>query len=274
MELEFTKMHGLGNDFMIIHWPDGMALPSKGVVRRLADRRIGIGFDQLLVLQTPIQSGVAVYYRIFNSDGSEVEQCGNGARCIAWYLAAESESSELVLESMAGIVEAKLQSDDTVAINLGEPNFMPTALPFLVDAESDRYLLELENESIEIGAVSMGNPHAIIQVDSVDKAPVGILGSELQAHAFFPQSVNIGFVEFLDSHNLKLRVFERGVGETRACGTGAAAAVAVGRRWGRLDADVQVELMGGTLKVQWLGPGHSLWLSGPVTKVYEGHIEL
>ena len=151
---------------------------------------------------------------------------------------------------------------------------MPTALPFLVDAESDRYLLELESESIEIGAVSMGNPHAIIQVDSVDKAPVGILGSELQAHAFFPQSVNIGFVEFLDSHNLKLRVFERGVGETRACGTGAAAAVAVGRRWGLLDADVQVELMGGTLKVQWLGPGHSLWLSGPVTKVYEGHIEL
>ncbi|MDG2316652.1 MAG: diaminopimelate epimerase [Gammaproteobacteria bacterium] len=274
MKLEFTKMHGLGNDFMIIRWPDGMALPSKDIVRRLADRRIGIGFDQLLVLLTPIQSGVAVYYRIFNSDGSEVEQCGNGARCIAWHLAAKSGSSELVLESMAGIVEAKIQSDDTVAINLGKPNFMPRALPFLTDTESDRYLLELENESIEIGAVSMGNPHAIIQVDSVDKAPVGILGPELQAHAFFPQSINIGFVEFLDSHNLKLRVFERGVGETRACGTGAAAAVAVGRRWGRLDADVQVELMGGTLKVQWLGPGHSLWLSGPVTKVYEGHIEL
>ena len=274
MELEFTKMHGLGNDFMIIRWPDGMALPSKDIVRRWADRRIGVGFDQLLVLQTAIQSGVAVYYRIFNSDGSEVEQCGNGARCIAQYLAAELESSELVLESMAGLVEAKLQSDDRVAINLGEPNFMPTALPFLMNTESDRYLLELENGAIEFGAVSMGNPHAIIQVDSVEKAPVGILGSELQAHSSFPQSVNIGFVEFSDPHNLKLRVFERGVGETRACGTGAAAAVAVGRRWGLLDTNVQVELAGGLLKVDWLGPGYSLWLSGPATRVFEGHIEL
>ena len=274
MELEFTKMHGLGNDFMVIRWPDGMDLPSGNIVRGWADRSTGVGFDQLLVLQTAVQSGVAAYYRIFNSDGSEVEQCGNGARCIARYLGTESESNTLLLESMAGLVEAKFQPDDTVAINLGEPNFMPSSLPYLVEAESDRYLLELADSTVEFGAVSMGNPHAVIQVDSVETALVGILGPELQSHSSFPQGVNVGFVELLDPECLRLRVFERGVGETRACGTGAAAAVAVCRRWGPLGADVQVELPGGTLRVEWMGPAHSLWLSGPATRVFEGHIEL
>jgi diaminopimelate epimerase len=274
MELEFTKMHGLGNDFMVIRWPDGMDLPSGNIVRGWADRSTGVGFDQLLVLQTAVQSGVAAYYRIFNSDGSEVEQCGNGARCIARYLGTESESNTLLLESMAGLVEAKFQPDDTVAINLGEPNFMPSSLPYLVEAESDRYLLELADSTVEFGAVSMGNPHAVIQVDSVETALVGILGPELQSHSSFPQGVNVGFVELLDPECLRLRVFERGVGETRACGTGAAAAVAVCRRWGLLGADVQVELPGGTLRVEWMGPAHSLWLSGPATRVFEGHIEL
>ena len=274
MELEFTKMHGLGDDFMVIRWPDGMDLPSGNIVRGWADRSTGVGFDQLLVLQTAVQSGVAAYYRIFNSDGSEVEQCGNGARCIARYLGTESESNTLLLESMAGLVEAKFQPDDTVAINLGEPNFMPSSLPYLVEAESDRYLLELADSTVEFGAVSMGNPHAVIQVDSVETALVGILGPELQSHSSFPQGVNVGFVELLDPECLRLRVFERGVGETRACGTGAAAAVAVCRRWGLLGADVQVELPGGTLRVEWMGPAHSLWLSGPATRVFEGHIEL
>lgn len=274
MELEFTKMHGLGNDFMVIRWPDGMDLPSGNIVRGWADRSTGVGFDQLLVLQTAVKSGVVAYYRIFNSDGSEVEQCGNGARCIARYLGTESESNTLLLESMAGLVEAKFQPDDTVAINLGEPNFMPSSLPYLVEAESDRYLLELADSTVEFGAVSMGNPHAVIQVDSVETALVGILGPELQSHSSFPQGVNVGFVELLDPECLRLRVFERGVGETRACGTGAAAAVAVCRRWGLLGADVQVELPGGTLRVEWMGPAHSLWLSGPATRVFEGHIEL
>jgi diaminopimelate epimerase len=274
MELKFTKMHGLGNDFMVVRWPDDMDLPSGDIVRGWADRNTGVGFDQLLVLQTPVQSGVAAYYRIFNSDGSEVEQCGNGARCIARHLFTELERDTVTLESMAGLVEAKLQPDDTVAINLGEPNFMPSSLPCLMEAESDRYLLELVNRTVELGAVSMGNPHAVIQVDSVETALVGILGPELQSHSVFPQGVNVGFVELLSSQRLRLRVFERGVGETRACGTGAAAAVAVGRRWGLLGADVQVELTGGILRVEWLGPGHPLWLSGPATRVFEGHIDL
>ncbi len=274
MELEFAKMHGAGNDFMVVRWPNGVALPDGEIVRGWADRRRGVGFDQLLILEAAEQPGLAAFYRIFNSDGSEVEQCGNGVRCIARYLAGDAEGTSITLGSPVGSVEAKLLSGGEVTVNLGEPVFSPEALPFRVDAESDRYRLELDNGTVEFGAVSMGNPHAVIQVDSVETAPVGILGPELQSHPSFPEGVNVGFVEVRDPARVGLRVVERGVGETRACGTGAAAAVAVGRRWGLLGDCVRVELTGGTLQVQWQGPGHPLWLSGPATRVFEGRIAL
>lgn len=274
MELAFAKMHGAGNDFMVVRWPDGVALPDGDVVREWADRRRGVGFDQLLVLEAADQPGQSAFYRVFNSDGSEVEQCGNGVRCVARFLAGDAAGTTLTLGSPGGAIEARLLPDGEVMVNLGEPDYDPDALPFRVDAQSDRYRLELESGSVEFAAVSMGNPHAVIQVDSVETAPVGILGPELQGHPSFPEGVNVGFVEIGDSSRVRLRVFERGVGETRACGTGAAAAVAAGRLWGLLGDAVRVELIGGTLQVEWLGPGHPLWLSGPATRVFEGRIEL
>lgn len=267
-------MHGAGNDFMVVRWPNGVELPDGDVVRGWADRRKGVGFDQLLIVEAPEQPGLAAFYRIFNSDGSEAEQCGNGVRCIARYLVGDAEGATVTLGSPAGAVEARLLADGEVTVNLGEPNFAPEALPFRTDTESDRYRLELESGPVEFGTVSMGNPHAVIGVDSVETAPVGILGPALQKHPSFPEGVNVGFVEVRDPGRVRLRVLERGVGETGACGTGAAAAVAVGRRWGLLGDRVRVELTGGTLQVQWLGPGHPLWLSGPATRVFEGRIEL
>ena len=251
-------MHGAGNDFMVVRWPKGVDLPDGKIVRGWSDRRRGVGFDQLLILEEAEQTGLAAFYRIFNSDGSEVEQCGNGVRCIARYLAGDVEGTTMILGSPVGAVEVRLLSGGEVTVNLGEPLYAPEALPFQANTESDRYLLEINNETVEFGVVSMGNPHAVIQVNSVETAPVGILGPALRGH----------------SAQVRLRVVERGVGETRACGTGAAAAVAVGRLWGLLGDCVQVELTGGTLQVQWLGPGHSLWLSGPATRVFEGQIEL
>ena len=267
-------MHGAGNDFMVVRWPKGVDLPDGEMVRGWSDRRRGVGFDQLLILEEAEQPGLAAFYRIFNSDGSEVEQCGNGVRCIARYLAGDVEGTTMTLGSPVGAVEVRLLSGGEVTVNLGEPLYAPETLPFQVNTESDRYLLELNNETVEFGAVSMGNPHAVIQVNSVETAPVGILGPALRSHPSFPEEVNVGFMEVQDSAQVRLRVVERGVGETRACGTGAAAAVAVGRLWGLLGDCVQVELTGGTLQVQWLGPGHSLWLSGPATRVFEGRIEL
>ena len=273
MKFEFTKMHGLGNDFMIICWPDDMAMPREELVRTWANRRTGIGFDQLLILQKSAKAEADIFYRVFNADGSEVEQCGNGARCIAHYLFSEIEEKALVLESMAGLVEARLLADGILGINLGEPNFVPSSLPSDLEATSELYRLDLTSGIAEFGLVSMGNPHAVIKVNSVEQAPVRIVGPELQSHSSYPQGVNVGFVQFLDEKSLKLRVFERGVGETKACGTGAAAAVALGRWWGLLEESVKVELKGGILQVEWQGPGYPLWLSGTATKVIEGHIE-
>ena len=274
MELEFTKMHGVGNDFMVVRWPDGVGLPDAEAVRRWADRRSGVGFDQLLVLQAPEDPEFAAAYRVFNADGSEVEQCGNGVRCVARYLARNDPGAVLRLSSAAGPIEARVLADGEVSVNLGEPVFSPGALPFQVEEEADRYQLDVGGGVAEFGAVSLGNPHAVIRVDSVDTAPVGILGLELQNHPSFPDRVNVGFMEILDASRIRLRVLERGVGETQACGTGAAAAVAVGRRWGLLEDAVQVNVTGGVLRVQWAGAGNPLWLSGPTTWVYEGRIAL
>jgi diaminopimelate epimerase len=273
MQLKFAKMHALGNDFMVARWPAERPLPSPDVVRRWADRHLGVGFDQLLLLEGAATSRDAAY-RVFNADGREAEQCGNGVRCIARFLLPTGADTELSLASGGGTIAARLLPDGYVSVSLGEPNFSPAALPFVADAAAARYRLELASGAVEFGAVSLGNPHAVILVDSVDSAPVGILGPELAAHPAFPRGVNVGFMQIESERRIRLRVFERGVGETRACGTGAAGAVAVGRHWGRLAADVEVALPGGVLAVRWPGPGSALWQTGPTSWVYEGQIEL
>jgi diaminopimelate epimerase len=274
MKLSFTKMNGLGNDFMIVPWPSKHEPPAPEVVRRWGDRRRGVGFDQLLLVDSEHHTdGADATYRIFNADGGEVEQCGNGVRCLARYLAPRL-GADLKLVSPAGTIAARVESVDRVSVELGVPDFRPAALPFSAAVERERYRLDVAGRSVEFGAVSMGNPHAVIAVDSVAAAPVEELGPAFQQHESFPRSVNVGFMERLDERRSRLRVFERGVGETLACGTGAAAAVAVGRRWGWLAEHVAVELPGGTLEVKWRGPGAPLWQTGPTTAVYEGYIEL
>jgi len=268
MQLKFVKMHGIGNDFMLVEWPPDRPAPSPERIRALGDRRLGVGFDSLLLIQV---GG----YRVFNSDGSEAEQCGNGARCVAAHIAG-GKPGEIELVSLAGPVTARVDEGGVVAVNLGQPDFRPEALQFEAEAEaeSDNYQLELESAQVEFGIVSMGNPHAVIAVDSVDDARVGIIGAELADHPAFAEGVNVGFVEQVSTSCLRLRVYERGIGETLACGTGAAAAVAIGRRHGTLDRQVAVELPGGRLDVEWSGVGADLWQTGQTTTVYEGLIEI
>lgn len=273
MELTFKKMHGAGNDFMVARWPDRLKLPDADTVRRLADRRTGVGFDQLLLVKAPDRPGLTAFYHVFNADGAEVQQCGNGVRCIVRYLAPDGAFEAMLLGSRAGTIEARPSAGGDVSVNLGEPDFAPSALPFRA-RQAPRYRLTVNDESVEFGAVSMGNPHAVIPVNSLEAAPVGILGPQLQAHASFPEGVNVGFVEIRDAETIRQRVFERGAGETSACGTGAAAAAAVGRLWGELGRAVRVQVTGGTLYVEWPGPGHPLWLSGPAITVFEGRMEV
>jgi len=277
MRIDFTKMHGLGNDFIVFDAPEQAPLPSAAQLRRMADRHAGIGFDQALVLESPRRAGTSVFYRIFNADGLEVEQCGNGARCIAALLFSRGRAAAdetLLMDSPAGIVRAQVRAPRVVSVDMGVPNFEPASLPFTAPAPADAYTLDVEREKVEIGAVSMGNPHAVILVDSVERAPVERLGPAIEVHPRFPQRVNVGFLQIVNRGDIRLRVFERGVGETLACGTGACGAVAVGRRRGLLDEDVTVHVRGGELRVNWEGPGHSVWLTGPAEVAYEGHVEL
>jgi len=275
MLLSFTKMQGVGNDFIVFDAPADARLPDAATFRRLADRRTGIGFDQALVLQPPRQPGTDVFYRIFNADGSEVEQCGNGARCIARLVSNRRASRNgLRMDSLGGLVNARIRDDGLVSVDMGVPNFDPKSLPFTADNEADQYPIEVLGKRYEIGAVSMGNPHAVLRVPSVATAPVDSVGPAMENHPRFPKRANIGFMEVVDSGHIRLRVFERGVGETLACGTGACGAVAVGRRLGLLGPSVQVDLPGGRLSVEWEGPGQPLWLTGPAETVFEGKIEV
>lgn len=277
MQLSFTKMHGLGNDFMVLK---GTEPPASGVISALADRRTGIGFDQLLWLEDARDANTDIFYRTFNADGSEAEQCGNGARCIARYVANEIRpgSNEFRLGYSGGVVDARIEADDNVAVSLGEPNFSMASLPFDVEQASDRngdlYSLNANGEKVDVELVSMGNPHAVLLVDSVATARVQELGAALEQHAGFPNRANIGFMQIESQDRIKLRVFERGVGETRACGTGACAAVAVGCRAEKLAADVAVELPGGILRVKWEGVGESMWLVGEAVTAFKGTIAI
>jgi diaminopimelate epimerase len=272
MRLHFTKMHGLGNDFMIVRWPAELAPPGAATLRSWADRRRGVGFDQLVLVEPARPVGADAAYRVFNADGTEAEQSGNGVRCLARYLRAHDAEASLRLRSAAGVVEALLLANGDVSVNLGVPDFRPASLPFTGSAEQERYEVRLSTGIVVFGAVSLGNPHAVIAVDSVDDAAVGILGPELAALRCFPNSVNVGFMQVESERRIRLRVYERGAGETQACGTGAAAATAVGRRWGKLAQDVEVAQPGGILNVRWPAPGAPLWLTGPATFVYEGEL--
>ena len=276
MRLSFTKMHGLGNDFIVFEAASAATLPDAARLRQLADRHTGIGFDQALVIGPPRREGTVAFYRIFNADGGEVEQCGNGARCVAEWLRLEgrARTPELPMDSPGGLVHARLLRPGLVAVDMGVPDFDPAALPFTAPAEAARYHLQAEGEAIEFGAVSMGNPHAVLFVASVAQAPVARLGPLLESHPAFPRRVNVGFLEVVDPGHVRLRVFERGVGETLACGTGACAAVAVGRKAGRLAANVEVTLPGGVLDIAWGGPGEHIWMTGPAVVAFRGEVEL
>jgi diaminopimelate epimerase len=276
MRLPFTKMHGLGNDFIVFEAASAATLPDAARLRQLADRHTGIGFDQALVIGPPRREGTVAFYRIFNADGGEVEQCGNGARCVAEWLRLEgrARTPELPMDSPGGLVHARLLRPGLVSVDMGVPDFDPAALPFTAPAEAARYHLQADGEAIEFGAVSMGNPHAVLFVASVAQAPVARLGPLLESHPAFPRRVNVGFLEVVDPGHVRLRVFERGVGETLACGTGACAAVAVGRKAGRLAANVEVTLPGGVLDIAWGGPGEHIWMTGPAVVAFRGEVEL
>jgi diaminopimelate epimerase len=276
MRLDFVKMHGLGNDFIVFDAAAAGALPGPSQLRALADRHTGIGFDQALVLEPPRRGDTVVYYRIFNADGGEVEQCGNGVRCVAALLARRlgRGAGELLLDSPAGVVRARTRVDGLVSVAMGVPDFAPSALPFEAAAAAPAYALAVDGELLEIGAVSIGNPHAVLRVASVATAPVDRLGPRVENHPRFPRRTNVEFLEVVDRRLVRLRVHERGVGETRACGTGACGAVAVGRRRGWLDAEVEVDLPGGRLGVEWQADGETIWLTGPTATVFEGHTDI
>jgi len=276
MRLSFTKMHGLGNDFIVFDAPRPELVPAAQRLVALANRHTGIGFDQALVLEPPRRADTAVYYRIFNADGSEVEQCGNGARCVAALVAQRlgTGARELLMDSPAGLVRARPGTGGEVSVAMGVPNFDPRSLPFTADAEADAYGLDVDGTTLEIGAVSIGNPHAVLRVASVATASVDTLGPRVENHPRFARRTNVEFLEILARDHVRLRVFERGVGETQACGTGACGAVAVGRRRGWLDAKVAVDVPGGRLGVEWAGDAQPIWLTGPTATAFEGHTDL
>lgn len=276
MRIPFVKMHGLGNDFVVLderRAEYGLSAPQ---LAALADRRLGIGCDQVLSLRATTAQAAAGY-RVFNADGSSAEHCGNGVRCIARYLEqrGEVEGGSVAVEIDGEVFELALRDDGLVEVDMGCPRFEPADIPLAVAERADRYRAVIDDTSVEFGAVSVGNPHATVPVADVYAAPVEAVGAALQADALFPQSVNVGFMQTLDRGRIRLRVYERGAGETRACGTGACAAVAIGRRWNALDEHVVVSLRGGELRISWSGEaGARIRMTGPAAFVFEGTIEL
>ncbi|MBA1248953.1 diaminopimelate epimerase [Pseudomonas luteola] len=276
MLLRFTKMHGLGNDFMVLDLISQHAHIQPKHARQWGDRHTGVGFDQLLIVETPSNPDVDFRYRIFNSDGSEVEQCGNGARCFARFVFDKRLTVKKVIkvETKGGIIELRLRNDNQVTVDMGAPRLEPRQIPFEADAEAISYPVQVEGRTVELAAVSMGNPHGVLRVDNVDTAPVHELGPKLEHHPRFPNRANIGFLQVIDEHRARLRVWERGAGETQACGTGACAAVVAGIRQGWLNSPVQIELPGGLLDIEWAGPGKPVLMTGPAIRVYEGQVRL
>ena len=276
MRLEFTKMHGLGNDFVVFDAVHQKVVLDETQLRAIADRRFGVGCDQVLLVEGPRHPDTEFYYRIFNADGGEVEQCGNGARCFARFVHDKglTRSREIRVGTAAGNIRLVLEDDDQVRVNMGPPHLLPSEVPFIADTVATGYPLEVAGESLEIGALSMGNPHALLIVDDVTTAAVDRLGPLIERHPRFPRRTNVGFMAIRDRDRIDLRVYERGAGETLACGTGACAAVVHGRSRGLLNERVRVHLPGGTLVISWDGGEAPVWMTGPATRVFEGRIDL
>lgn len=274
MNLRFSKMHGLGNDFMVIDAINQTVNLNAEMIRHWSDRHFGIGFDQLLIVEPANRDDVDFRYRIFNADGGEVEHCGNGARCFARFVRDKNltEKATIPVNTESGVIILHVNDDGQVRVDMGEPQFEPARLPFSVANQQSHYDLTINDQTLSIGAVSMGNPHAVLQVDNIDTTPVSELGPAIESHRDFPSRVNAGFMQVLDKQHIRLRVYERGAGETLACGTGACAAVAVGRQWGLLSSHVEVELTGGRLMVEWSGTGSTMMMTGPATHVFDGEI--
>lgn len=275
MMIKFTKMHGLGNDFVVIDAISQTINLTREQIIKLADRHFGIGCDQLLLVEKATDAQAEFRYRIFNADGGEVEQCGNGARCFAIFVRQQglTTNTEIMVETAGGLIELKVQAEQ-VTVNMGEPDFQPQSLPFLAENRAESYNLMVNGTEYAIGAVSMGNPHAVMQVDDLDVINIATLGKAIESHEQFPKRVNAGFMQIINRKEIRLRVFERGSGETQACGSGACAAVAVGRQSGLLDETVSVHLRGGELSIQWQGEGHELFMTGPATTVFDGKINI
>jgi len=276
MFLRFTKMHGLGNDFVVLDLITQNARINPKLIRFLADRHRGVGCDQVLVVEPPSDPEMDFRYRIFNQDGTEVEQCGNGARCFAKFVRDKRLTAKrrLRVETLGGTLNLYYGKGNLVTVGMGVPRLDPVEVPFQAEQQARSYTLQIGDETVEISAVSMGNPHAVLLVPDVETAPVDRLGPLIEAHPRFPEKVNVGFMQVENRHEIRLRVFERGVGETQACGSGACAAVVAGRIRGLLDERVRVYLRGGYLQIEWRGEGEQLLMTGPATTVFEGQIAL
>jgi diaminopimelate epimerase len=276
MTLKFTKMHGLGNDFIVIDAISQSVSLTPQQVQQLADRHFGIGCDQLLLVEAASTAGADFRYRIYNADGGEVQQCGNGARCFMKFVRDQglTDKSRLQVETLGGLLQLIQQADGQISVDMGVPRLDPADIPFIAPTRAHAYALDVLDRRFEIAAISMGNPHAVLRVDDIKTAPVASIGAAIEAHPRFPERTNVGFMEIVNDDCIRLRVFERGAGETLACGSGACAAVVAGRLWEGLSESVKVVLNGGELVVSWAGEGQPVLMTGPATTVYQGRIEL
>lgn len=274
--LLFTKMEGAGNDFVVVDAMHKAFELSASTIRELADRHTGIGFDQLLLIEPPRTQDTDFYYRIFNADGGEVSQCGNGARCFVRYVhdKALSNKQSIRVETASGVIEPRLEADGEITVDMAKPLFEPVEIPMLVPARASSYTITVNEAQIEIGALSMGNPHAVQVVTDIEAAPVISQGPMIENHDLFPERANAGYMQITDRHNIRLRVWERGAGETLACGTGACAAVVTGIRWGLIDSPVCVHTRGGELQIAWQGEEGNVLMTGPARVVFEGEIDI
>ena len=276
MLMKFTKMHGLGNDFIVVDAVTQNVRITGSMVRRLADRSRGIGCDQVLVIEPPTEPGIDFNYRIFNQDGGEVEQCGNGARCLARYVQDRrlTGKNPVIVKTKNRVMELQLETNKLVTVNMGVPQLDPTQIPFQSDQLATLYDIDVNGQNHQIAAISMGNPHAVLQVEDIDEAPVASLGPVLESHPSFPNQVNVGFMQIIDRNKIKLRVFERGVGETQACGSGACAAAVAAIRQELVDSPVTMQLTGGDLRIQWRGDNEPLFMTGPAVSVFHGRVRI
>lgn len=275
MKVKFTKMQGLGNDFVVLDGINQSINLDRQQIRLLADRHFGVGCDQILLVEKA-QGQADFRYRIFNADGGEVEQCGNGARCFVRYVHDHglTHKSEIRIETLSGVISPKLEVNGNITVNMGKPIFEPAEIPFIAEHYASTYELEIQNQPVKMSVLSMGNPHAVRVIQDIDTAPVNSEGALIETHPRFPKRVNVGYMQVMDRTHIKLRVFERGAGETLACGTGACAAVVTGINLGLLDQQVTVSTRGGELNIRWNGQEDPVWMTGPAVTVFEGEINL